>query len=346
MTTANFSRSQEPIAPEISYDAIVSFDGNSGAITSWNQQAESLFDWSKVEVLGRSFMETVLPAESRATFQKNLEELKEIEGEEASVCERIELKVLKRDGSAFPIEITLRPFGSEGFYNYTTFIRDISERKRDELVKSGQNQVFEMLATGRSLPEILGALIEIIEYRFDVRCSVLLTDPDEKHLRCGSAPSLPQEFNQAVDGLEIGPCSGSCGTAAYRCDTVVIEDIKTDPLWAGFRELGLQSGIRSCWSKPILSEKGKVLGTLCMYYAEARRPLPEEAELMETTVRLASIAIERRMAMTELENKLKEVEHFREMILARDERIQALKDEILQLKSKGGGPPMPSARHH
>src|SRR5262249_57835918 len=112
-------------------------------------------------------------------------------------------------------------------------------------------------------------------------CSVLLLDESGRQLLHGSAPSLPAAYNAAVDGLEIGPGAGSCGTAAYRNEPVVVVDIATDPLWDSYRDLALPLGLRACWSTPIRSRSGTVLGTLAIYYRTARAPLPVERKLVE-----------------------------------------------------------------
>jgi len=314
-----------------SFEAVVDIEAGTGNIIGWNHEAEALFDWSQSEVLGRSFFDTLIPREVRDSLSDNVRNLAQ-SGESSDFTETVETRALCRDGHSIPVELRFRPL-KKGSLSIAAL--DISVRKRKELAQIGQDRVFEMLASRGALTEILTALIQVIEIRFDVRASVLLVDAEGKKLHPGSAPSLPAAFTQACDGLEIGPCSGSCGTAAYRCDTVIIEDIKTDPLWAGFRDLGLQSGIRSCWSKPIMSREGKVLGTMCMYYRDPRQPLAEEQALMVTCAKLASIAIESRNAMTELENKMREVEFFREEIASKEERIRTLKDEIKELKRNG-----------
>ncbi len=311
-------------------DAIVEFDLN-GKIEEWNKQAETLLGWPGGMVQDKSFFELCLAPEFRKMV---MDHLRDLANSNETVAEEFELKLLRKDGNSFFGGMTVVPVRQGNEITFQASLRDISGRKQNELVQMGQKRIFEMLTSGGSLSEILTSVIKVIEERFNVRCSILLMGEDKKHLRFGSAPSLPTAFNEAVDGLEIGPCSGSCGTAAYRCDTVVIKDIKTDPLWAGFRELGLQSGIRACWSKPIISERGEVLGTLCMYYEGPRQPSDDEIELMETSAHLAGIAIERGKATNELQTRGKEVDQLKDVLSTKDERIQNLKDEIEQLRAK------------
>jgi GAF domain-containing protein len=127
-------------------------------------------------------------------------------------------------------------------------------------------------------------------------CSVLLLSEDGDHVRHGAAPSLPAEYVQAIDGSAIGPKHGSCGTAMYRGEPIVVTDILTDPLWEDYRDLATAAGLRACWSTPILSGRGKVLGSFAMYYREPRTPTGEEAGLTEVATRIAALAIEHNAA--------------------------------------------------
>ncbi|MBV9109155.1 MAG: GAF domain-containing protein, partial [Gemmatimonadetes bacterium] len=112
-------------------------------------------------------------------------------------------------------------------------------------------------------------------------------DSDDITLRHGAAPSLPAEYCQWVDGLSIGPTAGSCGTAAWRREQVIVSDIATDPLWADYRAWALPFGLRACWSTPIVDESGAVLGTFAMYYDTPREPTEHELGLTRTAAMLA-----------------------------------------------------------
>ena len=151
------------------------------------------------------------------------------------------------------------------------------------------------------LPEILKTLcISVERHSKGLLCSVLLLDPDGKTLRNGAAPSLPIEFVKSVDGEQIGPSAGSCGTAVLRREPVYVSDIATDPLWERYRHLALPHGLRACWSTPIASQDGSILGTFAIYYRETRRPEAEHLELIAHATRLAAIAMEWDRARTEL----------------------------------------------
>jgi GAF domain-containing protein/anti-sigma regulatory factor (Ser/Thr protein kinase) len=154
--------------------------------------------------------------------------------------------------------------------------------------------LLEQVAVASPLPEMLAGLVRLIEEhsRDGLIGSVLLTDSDGTRLRFAAAPSLPDWYNAAVDGVAIGPASGSCGTAAYRREPVIVVDVESDPLWESFRELARSAGLRACWSTPLIS-RGEVLGTFAMYYPEPRQPSDEDLQLAHLFSRTAALAIER-----------------------------------------------------
>jgi len=161
--------------------------------------------------------------------------------------------------------------------------------------------VLELISTQASLSEILVCLCDFMERSFSgVVCSVLLIDSDGVTLRHGAAPSLPADYTKAIDGVKIGPSVGSCGTAAYRGEPVVVADIATDPLWKDFHPLALSAGLQACWSTPILSRSGKVLGTFAVYYRQPRTPDPAHVQFVDCATHLAGIALERERAEVEL----------------------------------------------
>ena len=171
-------------------------------------------------------------------------------------------------------------------------LTDIEDRKRAEALLAGEKRILEMIAKGDSLPAIFDALCQLVEAQLpDVISSVLLLEGDR--LRHGGAPSLPNSYNEAINGLVIGPSEGSCGTAAYRAEPVIVSNIATDPLWAKYRDLALSHSLRACWSTPILSSEKKVLGTFAMYYREPRSPTSQDFGLVELATHLVRIAVER-----------------------------------------------------
>ena len=170
--------------------------------------------------------------------------------------------------------------------------RERADRKRAEALLAGERRILEMIAKGDLLPAIFDTLCQLVEEQLpNVISSVLIVEGDR--LRHGGAPSLPKSYNGAIDGLVIGPSEGSCGTAAYRGESVIVSDIATDPLWAKYRDLALSHSLRACWSTPIISSANKVLGTFAMYYREPRSPTSQDFGLIELATHLVRIAVER-----------------------------------------------------
>jgi PAS domain S-box-containing protein len=192
---------------------------------------------------------------------------------------------------------------------------DIEDRKRaeaalhwSEALLAGQKRVLEMIAKGDALPSILDALCRVVEQQSsDVLSSFLLLDANGTHLRHGAAPRLPNSYIEAIDGVAIGPTGGSCITAAYRVAPVVVSDIAADPLWADYRDLPLAHGLRACWSAPIISSEGKVLGTFAMYYREPRSPSPQDLYVLEQIASLAAVSIKHQRAEEKLRQDEREL---------------------------------------
>lgn len=154
-------------------------------------------------------------------------------------------------------------------------------------------QVLDMLSAGRPLGQILAAIISSLEGLVPgICCSILLVDSEHRVLRHGSAPSLPEWYVKAIDGIAMGPRAGSCGTAAYRNRPVIAVDVQSDARWESYRDIVAQAGLRSCWSLPIRGSHGRPVGTFAVYRPEPRRPRSRERAVVEGFTRLAAVAIE------------------------------------------------------
>ena len=163
-------------------------------------------------------------------------------------------------------------------------------------------EILEQLAKGQVLSATLDSIVALVEQESPHSlCSILLLDPDGRHLRHGSAPTLPSFYNEAVDGIAIGMAVGSCGTAAFTKRRVIVEDIEAHPFWIPYRVMARRAGVRSCWSEPILSSSGEVLGTFAIYHRIPQSPTPAELEFISIAAHLASIAIERKRSVDALE---------------------------------------------
>ena len=184
---------------------------------------------------------------------------------------------------------------------------DIEDRKQAEALLAGEKRILEMVARGDSLAQILDSLCRLVEDQATgVLASILLLDSNGKRLCRGAAPSLPEPYTDAIDGSEIGPSVGSCGTAAYFGKQVIVSDISSDPLWVNFRELALTYSLRACWSTPIFSAERKVIGTFAMYYREPRSPNPRDQDIIGQITHLAGVAIQHKLA----ENALRRSESY------------------------------------
>lgn len=222
---------------------------------------------------------------------------------------RFEWLHLRADGSPFMVEVTTTPIEVEGEVILHTLWRDITRRKQAEMFEAFRSRILEMLAGEETLAGVLQAIVQGVE-QFDraMLCSILLLDRSGRRLHKGAAPSLPDFYNAAIDGVEIGMGVGSCGTAAFTGERVIVEDIATHPYWAPYKELAAASGLGACWSQPIRSSAGKVLGTFAIYHHTAHTPATDDLHLIEQTAHLVSIAIERSNA----EEKLRDSEaHYR-----------------------------------
>lgn len=200
---------------------------------------------------------------------------------------------LAKDGSVVPVEVHAHRMESDGRPFILSIARDVRERKRTDLREQARLMILEEMATGAALKELLTHIVNFVEQQSPgAVCSVLLADEGGRQLRHGSAPNLPDAYNQAVDGLHIAQGMGSCGTAAYLRQRVIVADIDGHPYWKGFRP-AREVGLRACWSQPILSSDGEVHGTFAIYYREPRSPDEGEIGLIESAAHLASIAIGR-----------------------------------------------------
>ncbi|MCW8889051.1 MAG: EAL domain-containing protein, partial [Sedimenticola sp.] len=175
----------------------------------------------------------------------------------------------------------------------TGIAQDITERKRAEALQLGQQQILELISQrSNTLKQICEAIILFAEKQnTGLRGSILLVE--ENRLYHCAAPNMPQKYNALFNGLPIGPRVGSCGTAAFRKERVIVSDVAHDPLWLDYRELGTAYGFSACWSEPIQDGSGNVTGTFALYREEPGQPDDNETHLIEVMARLAGIAIER-----------------------------------------------------
>ena len=197
--------------------------------------------------------------------------------------------------------LVVRPLGSDQRSGVAITHTDISAVKLAERYEQFRSQMLELMAGNTALPELLRAMASGVEQLHpSMLCSILLLTDDGLRLGDGFAPSLPEFFSQALVGVEIGMGRGSCGTAAFTGQRVVVEDIATHPYWANYKDLAQQAGLGACWSQPILSSSGQVLGTFAIYHREVHAPSAHDIVVIEQSARLASIAIEHKRTQAAL----------------------------------------------
>ena len=301
---------------ETTTDAIVLLDEQS-RIQYANPALGDVFGYEPGDVIGKGIdilQPPPLRAGHTAGFTRHLRT-----GVKTLNWRSVETSGRHRSGREFPVEIAFSRMDFDGKPFFAGFIRDITDRKQLQEMAAGHRQVLEMIASGTSLEITLNAITQQLDKHFpEMLCSILLVDESGTRLHCAASSSFPEEYHAAIDGEAIGPRAGSCGTAAYRKELVVVKDIASDPLWTDYRDVALRNNLRACWSHPIISGNGEVLGTLAMYYHEPREPATRELDTIKTVASLAGIAIERKQAEAAL---LGNVERFQMVARATNDAI-------------------------
>ena len=284
---------------EMSLDLICVADLHAATFIKINPSFSQVLGYTEEEFLNRSFLDFIHPEDVQPTVKVIEHSLK------------LGKKVLKFENRYRTKTGQYRWFSWTAHPNVDcgltyAIARDITESKHVESLLAGEKRILENIATSKSRDGGLTELVKIIESLSDgMICSILLLDNDGMHLRHGASVSLPDEYNQAIDGMKIGPKEGSCGTAAWLNQTVIVTDIASDPLWKDYHDLALKHNLRACWSIPIHASTGKVLGTFAMYYDQPRSPDNYHENLIDRAVHLASIAIVKKRT----EGDLRQYEH-------------------------------------
>jgi PAS domain S-box-containing protein len=266
-------------------DAILQID-EEGRLISFNQALCTMTGYTQDELTGIR-LHHIEPPEYAAKILANIDYLQEHHHA------TFESAYLTKSGKVLPTEVRSRTMESGGNPRILSIVRDITQRKRDEMRERTRLKILEEMARGAELSTLLQLIVHFVEQETPgALCSVLLSDETGTRLTHGAAPSLPDEYNKAVDGLKIGQGMGSCGTAAFTKHRVVVEEIEGHPYWKGFKAAH-DAGLHACWSEPVLASDGELFGTFAMYYRVPRTPNDEEIQLIESAAHLASIAIGR-----------------------------------------------------
>lgn len=262
-----------------------------GVVRSVNRNAIDKLGYSEEEMIGNSVFSVFLD-----------EDIKTIKHQMLNCFtnpERIfkwDLRKVCKDGSIISVsELARCVIDADGNKVAIIACEDTTEREKAASLLVAEKNILEMISRGKEIKEILEQICLTVEEQADqMLCSFLLSDKEGKYLLHGAAPSLPKEYVEAIDGAPIGPGVGSCGTASYLKKQVIVSDIENDPLWKDYRDLALSNNLRSCWSTPILSNDGELLGTFAMYYHYPKSPDGHEQDIIERATHLARIVIERK----------------------------------------------------
>ncbi len=265
-------------------DGFIALD-NKHNILWWNSIAEQLTGIKDVEVLGRNLW-TAFPEVNQVRQLKIYR--RSIVSKKAFSFE-LYIESLKGyfDINAYPSQ--------QGLFIY---FKDITHRKKQQMLLSLEKEVLELnINPDASLKNTTDYFLTGMEkFNPGLLCSVLLLDEDNKTMNHLSAPSLPPGFIKKVNGTEIGPSVGSCGTAIFLRKTIIVSNIKNDPLWKKYAATAAKYKLAACWSFPIITSANKVLGSFAGYYREQISPSEEQLELFKRAATLLGVIIENKQA--------------------------------------------------
>ncbi len=316
---------------EHSADSIITLSAEHTVI-GWNAACERLWNCPAADAMGKPFEAFI----TRLAAERFSEAARRVA--ESGVAVRVELDLPV--GSPPPtVEATLAPVRDENgiISAFALVARDITARKYSELNLRNQKSALEGIVRGWPLAKILTSITHWVEESVRRPCiaSVMLLDADGRRLNFGAGQRIQETWRRLIDGMAIGPAAGSCGTAVFRKERVIVEDVATDPLWNGYRDEALRHGLRSCWSTPILASSGKVLGTFAIYYPQAgASPTPDEIDVVDVVAQTAAIAIERKITEDELTASRAALEaHAKDLEARVAERTATLQDALSELEA-------------
>jgi signal transduction histidine kinase len=198
--------------------------------------------------------------------------------------------------------------------------------KRTNALEEGRNVVLKMVAQNASIEDILNTLCEKAQiYNAKIKCSILRLDQEDKTLHPIASISLPQAYCDALDGVNIGPGVGSCGTAAFSKERVIVENINTHPYWNQFKGLALSAGLQACWSEPIVGANGIIYGTFAIYYDQPTKPEPDDLQFIELSANLAAVVFDNNNNREELINANKRLS---QTVDERNKQLEILNTEL------------------
>lgn len=308
-----------------------------------NQKLCDITGYSREELLACRFQDITHPDD----LDRDLEQVQKLLAAEIPAYS-LEKRYLRRSGELLWVRITValvRNDAGDPDY-FISVLETIDARKRAEEELQSRtaelalhDRILLLLSQDTPLLEVLDEMARAVDALHPgMLTSILLVDEDGQHLRHGAAPGLPDAHNQAIDGLEIGDGVGACGTAAWRGERVISENVQEDPYWIPFRDLTRQAGVESCWSQPIKDSRNRVLGTFAIYHRQRRRPSDAEILLIESYANLAALAIGHRQVEAETVRQLDELRRWQSLMLDRADRSMELKREVNALLRRLGEP--------
>ena len=293
-------RSEEKLQGLFDYSPIgmAMIDHGTGEFLEVNNALLQYTGYTKEEFLKLSFWD-ITPPEYANQEQGQIEELNGTGSFGPNLKEYI-----RKDGSRFPI--SLRGFmlnDVDGRKLVWGMIEDISVKQQAQQQDAARNVVLEMLAKDTPSETVLLQIIADVEKNQPgVSCSALILDQDKKHFTVAAAPGIPSFFNEAVESLVVGLGVGGCGDAVASGKNSFANNIETHPNWASFRDLADKAGFKSCWSHPVFSSNGEILGTLASYRREHHTPTPEEITAIDIAGNLVSIVLERQRLTNQIQH--------------------------------------------
>ena len=269
-----------------------------GTITGWNRAATNVFGWTAGEVIGR--VHSFVPPE----FNDEAQRLRTRIIDDGEIVTNMRAIGLHKSGRRLELAFSAKPIHALSGHAISAayVVEDVTESKRQKEIERRRYEILELAANDGPLQEILDRLVQSIEYSIPESIGSILRLRGDRLFHAASGNAIGPRYINAIDGLRVGPNEGSCGTAAFRGETVIVADIARDPLWEKYRAIGLAHGLRSCWSAPIRNGQNQVLGTLAIYAREAREPTAADLRFLHEAAHVASIAIESNDARARLED--------------------------------------------
>ncbi len=283
-----------------------------------NPKMARMLGCSVEEVLGCT-MTDFMDDEGRRLFAYYLER------RQHGVSEQYDFKFIAKHGEELWVSVTTNPLlDDEGRYvGALALFSEIGERREAQRLLAWEKDALETIGGTTSPVDVLDELMLGLERQLPgALCSILLVDENEQHLHHGAAPSLPDAYNRVIDGVPVGPQTGSCGTAVFTRGQIIVCDIATDPLWDDYRAYALEHGLRACWSTPVTDTEGKVMATFALYYREPRQPHARDLLTIERAVHIVYLAVERMRAEERLAISQTELRQANERLSLSNEKLE------------------------